>query len=177
PGAARAQRLATVFCRLNRMTNEGGSIPEEWRNEYVSDRVHTFGTAVLGLTLECTRCHDHKYDTFTMKDYYGLGAFFNNIDEWGTYDSAAFRPSPTLPLPTPEQERSLAAAAKEVEALTAKLREVEGSRESAFRAWLARGDLKPDLPGLVSYCPLEKLEPKNQLANLADEKHPGSTSA
>ena len=55
PQATREQRLATAFCRLHRMTNEGGSIPEEWRNEYVSDRVHTFGTAVLGLTLECTR--------------------------------------------------------------------------------------------------------------------------
>ncbi|HKI33904.1 MAG TPA: DUF1549 domain-containing protein, partial [Gemmataceae bacterium] len=80
PGATRPQRLATAFCRLHRMTNEGGSIPEEWRNEYVSDRVQTLGTAFLGLTLECTRCHDHKYDPFTMKDYYGLGAFFNSID-------------------------------------------------------------------------------------------------
>jgi hypothetical protein len=69
PGATRRQRLATAFCRLHRMTNEGGSIPEEWRNEYVSDRVQTFGTALLGVTLECTRCHDHKYDPFTMKDY------------------------------------------------------------------------------------------------------------
>jgi hypothetical protein len=176
PGATRDQRLATAFCRLHRMTNEGGSIPEEWRNEYVSDRVHTFGTAFLGLTLECTRCHDHKYDPFTQKDYYGLGAFFNSIDEWGTYDSAAFRPTPTLPLPTPAQERSLAAHAKEVEVLAAKLCNVEKSREAAFRAWLACCDLKPDLPGLVAYCPLDKPQPNNQLANLADAKHPGSTS-
>jgi hypothetical protein len=175
PGATREQRLATAFCRLHRMTNEGGSIPEEWRNEYVSDRVHTFGTTFLGLTLECTRCHDHKYDPFTMKDYYGLGAFFNNIDEWGTYDSAAFRPTPTLDLPTPEQERALTARAKEVEALAARLCEVEKSRDAAFRAWLA-GDHKPDLPGLVAYCPLDKLEANNHLANQANEKRPGSTS-
>ncbi|MFO0950334.1 MAG: DUF1549 domain-containing protein [Isosphaeraceae bacterium] len=70
----------------------GGSIPEEWRNEYVSDRVHTFGTAFLGLTFECSRCHDHKYDPITMRDYYGLGAFFNSIDEWGTYDSCRVPP-------------------------------------------------------------------------------------
>jgi hypothetical protein len=91
PGATRPQRLATAFCRLHRMTGEGGSIPEEFRNESVSDRVHTFGTVFLGLTLECSRCHDHKYDPLTQRDYYGLGAFFNSIDEWGTYDSSAFR--------------------------------------------------------------------------------------
>src|SRR5262249_59802193 len=130
----RQQRLATAFCRLNRQTNEGGSIPEEFRNEYVSDRVHTVGTAFLGLTLECTRCHDHKYDPLTMKDYYGLGAFFNSIDEWGTYDSAAFRPTPTLPLPTPDQERALAAAPKEGQTLEAGLPEGEANREPDFQA-------------------------------------------
>jgi len=176
PGATRPQRLATAFCRLHRMTNEGGSIPEEWRNEYVSDRVQTLGTAFLGLTLECTRCHDHKYDPFTMKDYYGLGAFFNSIDEWGTYDNSAFRPTPALPLASPEQERALAAGAREVEALAAKLREVEKSRDGAFRAWLGRPDLKPDVPGLMGYYPLDKLEADNRLANLAGAKSPGSTS-
>jgi mono/diheme cytochrome c family protein len=176
PGATRQQRLATAFCRLHRMTNEGGSIPEEWRNEYVSDRVHTFGTTFLGLTMECTRCHDHKYDPLTMKDYYGLGAFFNNIDEWGTYDNSAFRPTPTLPLPAPAQERALAIHAHDVEVRATKLREVEKSRDGAFRAWLGRADLKPDLPGLLGYYPLDKLEANNQLANLTDAKKPGSTS-
>ncbi len=176
PHPTREQRLATAFCRLHRMTNEGGSIPEEWRNEYVSDRVHTFGTVFLGLTLECTRCHDHKYDPFTMKDYYSLGAFFNNIDEWGTYDSAAFRPTPTLALPTPQQERTIAAALREVEALTARLHTVELDCECDLHGWLARNDLKPDLPGLVAYCPLDKVEAGNHLANRADKKRPGSTS-
>jgi hypothetical protein len=178
PGATRKQRLATAFCRLHRMTGEGGSIPEEWRNEYVSDRVHTLATAILGLTLECARCHDHKYDPFTMKDYYALGAFFNSIDEWGTYDSTAFRPTPTLPLPTPEQERALAAHAEEVEAREARLREVVQARESAFREWLGRADLKPEIPGLVGYFPLDRFETNHGLANLAGPKAPaGSTSA
>jgi hypothetical protein len=177
PPATREQRLATAFCRLHRMTNEGGSIPEEWRNEYVSDRVHTFGTAVLGITLECTRCHDHKYDPLTMRDYYGLGAFFNSIDEWGTYDSAAFRPTPALPLPTPDQERALAAHRQEVAKLAARLREVEQSREAAFRAWLARTDLKPDVPGLAGHYPLDRREAKGELANLAGDHAPGSASS
>jgi hypothetical protein len=177
-GATRKQRLATAFCRLHRMTGEGGSIPEEWRNEYVSDRVHTLATAFLGLTLECARCHDHKYDPFTMKDYYALGAFFNSVDEWGTYDSTAFRPTPTLPLPTPEQERALVAHAKEVEAREARLREVVQARASVFREWLGRADLKPDIPGLVGYYPLDRFETNHGLANLAGPKAPaGSTSA
>src|SRR5690606_22887207 len=62
PNATREQRLATMFNRVHRATAEGGSINEEFRVEYVADRVHTFGTAMLALTLECARCHDHKYD-------------------------------------------------------------------------------------------------------------------
>lgn len=176
PGATREQRLATAFSRLHRQTNEGGSIAEEFRAEYVSDRVHTLATAFLGLTLECARCHDHKYDPFTMKDYYGLGAFFNSIDEWGTYDNSQFRPTPTLLLPTPEQEQAMAALAREVETRAAGLRELEAAREPAFRDWLARADLKPAIPGLAGHYPLDRAGPKNQLDNLADPKNPGFTS-
>ncbi|MBI1915697.1 MAG: DUF1553 domain-containing protein [Planctomycetes bacterium] len=173
---ARKQRLATAFCRLHRMTGEGGSIPEEFRNEYVSDRVHTFGTVFLGLTLECCRCHDHKYDPLLQKDYYALGAFFNSIDEWGTYDNPPYIPTPTLLLPTPQQERTLAEQAKKVAALEDRLRRTKVSREVAFRQWLACADLKPEVPGLVGHYPLDRLEVKNQLVNLADPKNPGSTS-
>jgi hypothetical protein len=176
PGATREQRLATAFCRLHRMTNEGGSIPEEWRIEYVSDRVHTLATAVLGLTMECCRCHDHKYDPLTMRDYYSLGAFFNSIDEWGTYDSAPFRPTPTVLLPTPEQERSLAELAGEVRRREARLREVVRARESAFRSWLGKGHVKADIPGLVGHFPLDGVGPGGRLDNLADRARPGSTS-
>ncbi|NCZ63226.1 MAG: DUF1549 domain-containing protein, partial [Cellvibrionales bacterium] len=85
PNATRDQILATCFNRLHPQKVEGGSVPEEFRIEYVADRVHTFGTAFLGLTMECTRCHDHKYDPVTQKDYFSLSAFFNNIDEAGLY--------------------------------------------------------------------------------------------
>jgi hypothetical protein len=177
-GATREQRLATAFNRLNRMTNEGGSIPEEWRNEYVSDRVHTFGTAALGLTLECTRCHDHKYDPLTMKDYYSLGAFFNSIDEWGTYDSAKFRPTPTVALPTADQERAIAALAKEVKECEARLAEIPSAREAAFRQWLDCDDLscQPETPGPAGHYPLDAVE-GGKVANLADSSKPGKTSA
>jgi len=97
PAATDEQRLATAFNRLHRQTNEGGSIEEEFRQEYVADRVHTMGTAMLGLTLECARCHDHKYDPIGQRDYYALGAFFNSIDESGLYSHfTRATPAPTL---------------------------------------------------------------------------------
>ena len=99
PNATQDQILATCFNRLHPQKVEGGSVPEEFRIEYVADRVHTFGTAFLGLTLECTRCHDHKYDPVTQKDYFSLSAFFNNIDEAGLYSYfTGSVPTPTLEL-------------------------------------------------------------------------------
>ena len=74
----------------------GGSIPEEWRNEYVSDRVHTLGTAILGLTVECCRCHDHKYDPISQREFYQLFSFFNNVDERGTIRGASRPASPVI---------------------------------------------------------------------------------
>lgn len=76
-------QVATGFNRNHRINSEGGSIPDEWIVEYVADRVETTGTMFLGLTLNCSRCHDHKYDPITQKDFYRLFAFFNNIDEAG----------------------------------------------------------------------------------------------
>jgi len=137
PQATREQRLATAFNRLHRMTNEGGSVPEEWRLEGVADRVHTFGTAFLGLTFECARCHDHKYDAITQRDYYGLSAFFNNIDEHGLYDRADILPSPSLLLPTPEQEAAAAEARRTAALAEEALAQTRVNREPAFREWLA----------------------------------------
>ena len=98
PNPTREQRIATAFNRLHRQTNEGGSIEEEFRTEYVVDRVNTFGMSMLGLTLECARCHDHRFDPITQRDYYSLFAFFNNIDESGLYSHFTnATPSPSMP--------------------------------------------------------------------------------
>ncbi len=120
----RDQKLATAFNRLHRQTNEGGSIEEEFRVEYVADRVRTMGSAFLGLTLECARCHDHKYDPITQREYYSLTAFFNNIDEHGLYSHfTETSPTPALRLYEGDQEArhqaalaSLDAAARAYEA-------------------------------------------------------------
>lgn len=76
-------QVATGFHRNHRINSEGGSIPDEWIVEYVADRVETTGTVFLGLTLNCSRCHDHKYDPIAQKEFYQLYAFFNGIDEAG----------------------------------------------------------------------------------------------
>ena len=87
------QRLATGFNRNHRVNNEGGIIPEEWRVEYVADRVETTSTVWLGLTVGCARCHDHKYDPIPQIDFYRMFAFFNNIDERGRSGELAPQPN------------------------------------------------------------------------------------
>jgi len=83
PNATLRQQIATGFGRNHRINSEDGSIPEEWRTENVVDRVDTFGTVFLGLTVGCARCHDHKYDPISQREYYQLFAYFNNVAEWG----------------------------------------------------------------------------------------------
>jgi len=80
PEATLEQQLATSFNRHHGISNEGGAIDEELRIEYAADRVRTVGTAFMGLTLNCARCHDHKYDPVTMDDYYSMMSFFNSVD-------------------------------------------------------------------------------------------------
>ncbi len=82
-GATLDQRIATGFNRNHRGNAEGGIIPEEYAVEYVVDRVDTTATVWLGLTLACARCHDHKFDPITQREFYQLFAFFNNVPEKG----------------------------------------------------------------------------------------------
>jgi hypothetical protein len=83
PNATKEQILATAFFRNHKYTEEGGVIPEEYRIIYILDKTKTFGKGILGLTVECAQCHDHKYDPISQKDYYQLFAFFNNTKEVG----------------------------------------------------------------------------------------------
>ncbi|GAB3916798.1 PSD1 and planctomycete cytochrome C domain-containing protein [Larkinella terrae] len=83
PNSTKEQLLATGFNRNHKITEEGGVIPEEYRISYVTDRTDLFGKGLLGVTMECAHCHDHKYDPFSQKEYYQLFAFFNNVKEVG----------------------------------------------------------------------------------------------
>jgi hypothetical protein len=140
PSPTRDQILATAFNRLHRQTNEGGSIDDEFRAEYVADRVATTGTAFLGLTLGCARCHDHKYDPVSQKDFYRMAAFFNNIDESGTYSHFTHAtPSPSLLLYPEGQEARHKALQVQIKAKETAVAALSRSAEPAFDKWLAAG--------------------------------------
>ncbi len=137
PAPTRDQMIATCFNRLPQQSNEAGSNPEEFRIEQVADRVRTNGLAFMGLTTECARCHDHKFDPISTKEYYSLGAFFNNIDEMGlfcVYTGAT--PPPSVLLFTPEQEKKHEAAKEEIASLEKQLAASRPAAEARFKTWL-----------------------------------------
>ena len=172
PNATREQILATCFNRLHPQKVEGGSVPEEFRIEYVADRVHTFGTAFLGLSFECARCHDHKYDPITQKDYFSLSAFFNNIDEAGLYSFFTRSvPTPTLELKDLPNDRRI------IEALE-KANQIASSEEARKAFDNREGNLSKTL--LARYPPLVWLSfdelVQGKIPNLMDANQSASTS-
>ncbi|TDJ74819.1 MAG: DUF1553 domain-containing protein [Planctomycetota bacterium] len=171
PDATREQRLATTFSRLHRQTNEGGSVEEEYRVEYVSDRLHTFGMAFLGLTLECARCHDHKFDPIAQRDYYALSAFFASIDESGLYSHFTDAvPTPTLLLTTDGDELRIAELELRIERAEAGL--AVDDMPPAYDEWRARRLPVLAMPGCTARFAFDAIE-DGTLANLADASKPG----
>lgn len=166
PDATREQRLATTFNRLHRVTFEGGSIAEEMRKESISDRVVTFGFAFTALTLECARCHDHKYDPIPTRDFYALAAMFSDIDENGLLPYHGATPVPVLRLTTPEQD----ARATQLATATAQARR-------DYEA--AAGSVEPPAgnvttPTPAAHYPLDQLE-KGATPNHAAGGKPATT--
>jgi hypothetical protein len=134
PGATLEQKLATGFNRNHRGNGEGGVIPEEYAVEYVVDRVDTTATVWLGLTMGCARCHDHKYDPLTQKDFYQVFAFFNNIPERGKAVKYGNSP-PLIPTPTARQEQQLQALERELAAAEREFAGLEPEIGTAQAAW------------------------------------------
>ncbi len=120
PQATLDDRIATGFCRNHVINSEGGIIDEEYRVEYVADRVRTLGMAFLGLTLECARCHDHKYDPISQREYYQLFACFDNVDEHGE-DGRVANARPLMAAPTRAQQAQLAGLAAGIATADAEL--------------------------------------------------------
>ncbi len=154
PNAKRDQIVATGFNRNHRLNGEGGRIVEEWFAETVIDRVETTGLTWTALTLNCCRCHDHKYDPISQKEFYQLFAYFNSNNENGVLDDfggagrtrRGGNSRPVLALPSPEQEAQiskLTAALKDAEAKVAaagkELAAAQAAWEPKFRAEMARG--------------------------------------
>jgi Protein of unknown function (DUF1553)/Protein of unknown function (DUF1549)/Concanavalin A-like lectin/glucanases superfamily/Planctomycete cytochrome C len=176
PGATDEQILATTFNRLHSQKVEGGSTPEEFRVEYVVDRVRTFGTAFLGLTLQCMRCHDHKYDPLTQKEFYQFFAFFNKIDEAGLYSYfTPAVPTPTLLLEDNATKARVARVEKRVTDVESALAALKPKRSGAFDDWLKHRPSEPSLPNQLGAFPMEALE-KGKFENTVNEKSPATSS-
>ena len=104
PNPTNDQLIATGFHRNHMINGEGGRIPEESRVEYVMDRTETTGTVWMGLTFNCCRCHDHKFDPLKQAEYYQLSAYFNSIEETGGNDAGGLA-NPVISFATPEQQK------------------------------------------------------------------------
>ncbi|RPI83534.1 MAG: DUF1549 domain-containing protein, partial [Planctomycetaceae bacterium] len=151
PDATVSQRVATGFNRNHRLNGEGGLIAEEWRIETVIDRVETTGLGWLGLTFNCCRCHDHKYDPITQQEFYRIFAFFNNVPESGTLQGESRNTDPVIPVPSPQQQ--------------SRLSQLEGEiREAETRA----AEAEQRLPELVADW---EPEFRRQLAKLTESWH------
>ena len=141
PNRTESDQIATGFQRNNMVTHEGGTIPEENLTNYNADRVKTLGEAVLGLTLACAQCHDHKFDPITQKDYFRTFAFFNSLGDKGLDGNGGVNPGPFVRARTVLKTNAQPALRARIAALEAKLAQpdpaVLGAWESRERARLA----------------------------------------
>jgi len=136
PDATTGQRIASGFHRNHPITWEGGVVPEEYRLEYVADRVQTTAAVWLGLTMGCARCHDHKYDPISQREFYALSAFFDSVPEKGS-DGQQGNAAPVLRVPGEDQARRLAELDARVAALEERRAAPDPELDAAQRAYEA----------------------------------------
>ncbi|MDX2190613.1 MAG: DUF1553 domain-containing protein [Bacteroidota bacterium] len=141
PYATKDQLIATGFNRNHAQNKEGGIIDEEFRVEYVLDRVNTIGKAYLGLTVECARCHDHKFDPITRKHYYELSAFFNKGNEAGWIPNFA-TPGPTLTIYTKLEQKKLDSISLLINEKQKELSEYMKQNQSKVLEWKKNGSVQ-----------------------------------
>ena len=154
PDATKNQLVATGFHRNTMLNLEGGVDFEQYRVEAVVDRVHTTGVVFLGLTLGCARCHDHKYDPVSQREFYQFFAFFNSIDELsGEFDNAAGRAratEPVLEFGTPKQYKRREAVRAQLEVMRREIERYEErlvAKQAEWEAALDEEDLARLTPG------------------------------
>ncbi len=150
PNPTNAQIVATGFHRNHRLNGEGGLIEEEWRVENIIDRVDTTGSTWLGLTLGCARCHDHKYDPISQKEFYQMFAFFNNIDETGNMLGAINRNggniAPIIRVGSKEQIKSIVELESRIALLTKSQQQLEKKISAEQAAWEKSNAAKSTVP-------------------------------
>ena len=134
PGATPDERVASGFHRNHMLNDENGAIPEEFLSEYLVDRVVTTGAVWLGQTFQCARCHDHKYDPLTQRDFYRLYAYFNSVPENGLGGRTGNSP-PTIVAPTRQQQAELKALAAELADFEKRMAARAADADEAFAGW------------------------------------------
>jgi hypothetical protein len=154
PNATTAQKIATGFNRNHRANTEDGIIDEEYAVEYVVDRVETTSTVFLGVTLGCARCHNHKYDPFTQKNFYQMFAYFNNVPERGRAMKYGNSP-PLVPDPTADQQKKFDALTASIHAVRKQLLASVRKIEAEQKPW--ESALKSREP--IHWAPLSSLVP------------------
>ncbi len=160
PSASLSQKVATGFNRNHVLTTEGGIIEEEYHAEYVADRIHTTSTVFLALSIQCARCHDHKYDPISQQDFYQLAAFFNNVPDRIVSYSAGRMAEPLLKVPTAAQRAELDRLTALEADLQTRLQQRRDSADDAVAAWeaaLTPAELdQPAQPGLAAAFTLDE---------------------
>ncbi|MBK8504004.1 MAG: DUF1553 domain-containing protein [Saprospiraceae bacterium] len=130
------QKLATAFNRNHAITQEGGVIDEEYRTEYAADRVQTFATSFLGITLQCARCHDHKYDPIAQKEFYELFSFFNSVEgEKGQISYFDLAPAPNIAMQDEDYENYIVDVKASISRLEDQIEVVEENEQKQFAEW------------------------------------------
>jgi hypothetical protein len=157
------QRLATGFGRNHVITSEGGIIEEEYRVEYVADRVHTTATVFLGLSMQCARCHDHKFDPISQRDYFRYFAFFNNVPEGILdYGGAIVSAAPYVRVPSPFQVPRFEELNQKIANIERQRTERAAAADDSFNRWTAdAAKLPPPKPlpsGLVAHIKLNEMQ-------------------
>lgn len=177
PNPTQEQVLATAFNRNHKQNSEAGIIYEEFRVEYVADRTNTLGKAFLGLTLECARCHDHKYDPISQKEYYQLFAFFNSTFEIGSPSYGIDQtPGPALLLADSATEQEISALKQAI----AQHEQRVASHHQKATPEVTKAKVSADIAqhvrqGLVAHYPFDKISDDHS-ANKIDPAEPAKLS-
>ncbi|MFN8711072.1 MAG: DUF1549 domain-containing protein, partial [Planctomyces sp.] len=167
PDASLSQKVATGFNRNHVLTTEGGIIEEEYHVEYVADRVHTTASVFMAMSFQCARCHDHKFDPISQREYYQFSAFFNNIPDKVVSYSKGRMAEPLLAVPSPEQQRELEQLSQQkadAEVLLQKRNDLLAEFTAAWEASLSDEQASSlHYAGLVSHWPMDQADGDDQI--------------
>ncbi|WP_425236447.1 DUF1553 domain-containing protein [Ulvibacterium sp.] len=192
PESTPEQRLATAFNRLHKQNSEGGVIPEEFRVEYVADRTNTIGTAFMGLTVACARCHDHKYDPISQKDYFELFSFFNSTVERGdaifAYNSIengndappelSMNAGPVMPVPGDESVAKLWEFLKrEIKTKSSNIQKEVLKRKPLAQEWASSNPSVEVMEGIVDNAIMVHLDFDQSANGVSQDRAKGSKDA